>query len=196
MHNGPLNKGQEVAPGIVIHDNIIQNSKELIDLANIDQNIWQDALVYTDRSSKDKSYRSAQTVNIPFHYSMRNEWFNVYKIIWEYSQMYAAKQGSEFYVMEDIEVIHYKKNSDFFKEHVDKGKENTREVSALLYLNDVELGGETYFKKFDVSIKPKAGRLVFFPSNYVYIHEAKPPISNDKFLIVTWLKLKKDYIDN
>jgi hypothetical protein len=35
-------------------------------------------------------------------------------------------------------------------------------------------------------VKPKAGRLLMFPANYAYEHEALPPKSGEKFVVVTW----------
>jgi prolyl 4-hydroxylase len=60
-------------------------------------------------------------------------------------------------------------------------------ISALLYLNDVQ-GGETHFTYFNTSVSPKAGRLVVFPSNYAYTHEAYPPIEGYKYVCVFWTR--------
>ena len=96
------------------------------------------------------------------------------------------QNDAPFSNMEYLQLLHYSTGEGFYKPHADSGPGAQRIFSALLYLNDVEEGGETYFEKFDVKIKPKAGRLALFPSNYVYGHEARPPKSNDKFVIVTW----------
>ena len=58
----------------------------------------------------------------------------------------------------------------------------------MLYLNNVDSGGETYFNNFDLGIQPISGRLVMFPAQYPFMHESKSPISNDKFAVVTWFK--------
>jgi hypothetical protein len=44
--------------------------------------------------------------------------------------------------------------------------------SLVLYLNDDYEGGEIKFKDYNITIKPKAGSLVIFPSNM--IHEVLP----------------------
>lgn len=60
-----------------------------------------------------------------------------------------------------------------------------RQVTFIFYLNDVEDGGETEFKF--LKIKPKRGRLLFFPSDEIYIHRGNVPRSNDKYIITNWL---------
>lgn len=44
------------------------------------------------------------------------------------------------------------------------------DYGAVIYLNDNYEGGEIYFPDHNIDFKPKAGTLVFFPSNNMYIH--------------------------
>jgi len=57
----------------------------------------------------------------------------------------------------------------------------------FFYLNDVEEGGETYFDTIDFTVQAKTGRLVIFPPLWTYPHSGRPPISDDKFIIGTYL---------
>jgi hypothetical protein len=57
----------------------------------------------------------------------------------------------------------------------------------LLYLNDVESGGETEFLYQDIKIEPKAGQLVIAPAGFTHTHRGNVPTSNDKFIITSWL---------
>jgi len=70
-----------------------------------------------------------------------------------------------------------------------------RTWTFMVYLNDVEEGGETYFERLNLKIKPKAGRAILwcnlFPlgiPNPKTLHEAFTPISNDKFVITKWFR--------
>jgi predicted 2-oxoglutarate/Fe(II)-dependent dioxygenase YbiX len=54
----------------------------------------------------------------------------------------------------------------------------------VLYVNDNYEGGEIYFPRFDLEVKPEAGDLVIFPSTYIYEHASKPIISGTKYAIV------------
>lgn len=64
---------------------------------------------------------------------------------------------------------------------------SNRVFSMIVYLNDVEEGGETGFLYSDLKIKPKKGALVIFPSAFPFVHCGFKPISNDKYIIATWL---------
>jgi 2OG-Fe(II) oxygenase superfamily len=63
----------------------------------------------------------------------------------------------------------------------------TRVLSLILFLNDVAEGGETEFPDHDVSVKPRAGKLLLFPSAFTHIHVAKPPVSSKKYVFISWL---------
>ena len=88
--------------------------------------------------------------------------------------------------MEPISMLEYLAGDGFYKPHTDFGPEMPRTISAVLYLNNVEEGGETYFDQFDLGINPMEGRLILFPSTFPYSHEARSPISGNKYILVTW----------
>jgi prolyl 4-hydroxylase len=62
-----------------------------------------------------------------------------------------------------------------------------RYLVFLWYLNDVAAGGETRFPQLDVSVAPRAGRLLMFPPYWMYQHEGRPPVSGDKYILSTYL---------
>jgi hypothetical protein len=74
-----------------------------------------------------------------------------------------------------------------FMEHHDHGYSYNCTVSLVAYVNDDYEGGELYFRLQNLNIKPKAGDLYIFPSNYMYPHQAKPVTSGTKYSIVTML---------
>ena len=64
-----------------------------------------------------------------------------------------------------------------------------RDISLLLYLNDNYEGGKLKFTRLNYTYKPKAGDLVFFPSNHIFTHESTPLTVGVKWAIVSWAKL-------
>jgi hypothetical protein len=85
----------------------------------------------------------------------------------------------------------YRNNGeDLFDTHVDiKDHESSRRfLSFLFYLNTVKTGGETIFE--GMTINPKAGRLVIFPPMWMFPHKGCCPISNDKYILTTYLHYK------
>jgi len=73
-----------------------------------------------------------------------------------------------------------------------------RVLTLLMYLNDVEEGGETYFDELDVMVTPKKGRALLWTNvqnsnpNLVDLrtrHEAKPVINGVKYVANRWIHL-------
>ncbi|MCB5188153.1 2OG-Fe(II) oxygenase [Methylobacillus caricis] len=87
----------------------------------------------------------------------------------------------------------YPKNQGYFRWHADSigGDTGDRVVAMVLYLNDVEKGGETEFFHQGIKISPKAGYLVLFPAGWNYMHCGHMPISGDKYIISTFIKVKR-----
>jgi hypothetical protein len=67
-----------------------------------------------------------------------------------------------------------------------------RFMSLIVYLNDVEEGGQTEFW-FGEKIKAEKGKAVIFPSNFPFIHKGNIPISNDKYILQIFLNNPPDY---
>jgi hypothetical protein len=96
----------------------------------------------------------------------------------------------EQYALEQIRIKRYLNNgSEQFKEHVDVGDYNSarRFLVFFLYLNDVEVGGETSFPSLDLHIQPKCGSILVFPPLWMYPHEGRLPVSGDKYIVGSYL---------
>lgn len=93
---------------------------------------------------------------------------------------------------------YYKEHCDYFFPLTKEFKTYTewmgqRTWTFMVYLNDVEEGGETYFKHLKLRIKPEQGKAVFWNNLYrngvpnpKTMHEATPPKSGDKYVITKW----------
>ena len=71
------------------------------------------------------------------------------------------------YSFEEYRVKYYDNNGhDQFKDHVDVGDYNSarRFLVMFLYLNTVEVGGETMFTRIGESVSPQTGRVLMFPA--------------------------------
>ena len=72
--------------------------------------------------------------------------------------------------------------------HVEQSlKYNKRAMAFTIYLNDVEEGGETEFLYQSIRVKPKTGRIVIWPAGFPFVHRGNSPISNEKYLITSWM---------
>jgi len=61
-----------------------------------------------------------------------------------------------------------------------------RLLAWMVYLNDVEEGGETEFLYQHLRVKPKQGTLVIWPASFTHTHRGNPPLSNEKYIITGW----------
>ena len=94
--------------------------------------------------------------------------------------------------MENIRIKKYEANGkDVFKNHVDvlrsQGPSSKRFLVFIMYLSDVEEGGETSIPRYNIKCKPKAGRLLMFPPFWTHPHQGEKVIKGTKYQIMTYL---------
>lgn len=92
---------------------------------------------------------------------------------------------------EAFNFVKYDGAGTHFKIHADHGPAYVTTVSVVAYINDDYEGGEIYFPRFNLTIKPKKGDIVVFPSTYIYEHASNDMISGTKYSIV----IMTDYND-
>jgi predicted 2-oxoglutarate/Fe(II)-dependent dioxygenase YbiX len=63
----------------------------------------------------------------------------------------------------------------------------TRDISIVGYLNDDFEGGETFFDRQNIKVKPKQGNVLVFPSYYTHPHQSLPVIRGRKYSFTSWL---------
>lgn len=84
----------------------------------------------------------------------------------------------------------YPAREGFYRMHVDAGHPQVfdRILAILLYLNDVETGGETHFPHFDLKVSAREGRMVLFPVHWPHMHAGLEPQSGDKYILTSFLR--------
>jgi hypothetical protein len=91
---------------------------------------------------------------------------------------------------ESIHLLRYGKTGHL-PAHQDQGV-SSRVLSSVMYLNDNYEGGEIEFVNSGVRIKPEAGSIIFFPSNFLYIHEVYPITEGYRYSMPHWYHNIKD----
>lgn len=90
-----------------------------------------------------------------------------------------------------FQVQRYTKAIGHYREHVDSfpwhAPTASRALSLVVYLNDVDQGGETEFTLQEIKVKPVRGRICMFPSNFTHPHSGNPPLTSDKWMVSTFL---------
>lgn len=91
---------------------------------------------------------------------------------------------------EIMQIQKYDQNSGHYNGwHAETGnfEMSKRLFVFILYLNDVEEGGETELLYTGLKVKPKKGQLLIHPASYPFVHKGHTPISNHKYIVTTWL---------
>lgn len=193
---------QEVFAGIWVYKN--QINKNIIDnVENFlkkypDKYNWAEATV--GYAQKVPSYRDCvdfkiQNIQVMDMDNARKELND----IWQYAYDMQINAVKDYCRMYNIEMKYWEAMNfikygpgQHFQEHSDHGYSYIATVSLVSYPNDDYEGGELYFPKLKLTIKPEAGDIVIFPSTYLFSHVAKPVTTGTKYSIVTML----DYNDN
>jgi len=84
----------------------------------------------------------------------------------------------------------YPQHYGFYRQHVDSMPahwSSNRVLGCIVYLNTVEVGGETEFPMHGTSVQPVAGRIVLFPATFTHPHAGRPALSGDKWIISTFV---------
>lgn len=116
-----------------------------------------------------------------------------------------AKELEPFYncklrTMETPQILRYTKGSCYYphadadvvdRETMKWKRAVDRDYSLLIYLDQNYEGGELIFPNFDFKLRPQAGMMVAFPSDFRYLHGAMPVLSGVRHAIVSWCAIKK-----
>jgi len=95
------------------------------------------------------------------------------------------------------QVQKYLKNTGFYRSHIDGGPWSAGDVrnrilAAVIYLNTVEEGGGTFFDDHNITVDAVAGRISIFPAYWTHPHGGEVPISNDKWIISTFISVQNE----
>lgn len=195
---------QQLFPGVWKYSKVFDPQKNLVgrlEKTILDSNEkykWEDASVGHDEIILD--YRTCKDFKLgSFSNKEKDEYIKEFDSIWkdlceeqrgpveDYCNMYNIQMN----FWEWINVVKYGPG-DHFKEHADHGWSYVSTVSLVGYPNDDYVGGELYFPKLNLNIKPEAGDLYIFPSTYLFSHVALPVKEGLKYSFVTMLDYNDD----
>ncbi len=100
------------------------------------------------------------------------------------------------YRLDDINMQHYRKgqggyhhwHSEHYPHPTEASQKSLHRVLLwLIYLNDIEEGGETEFFYQQAKIKPTQGSLVLAPCGFTHTHRGHIPVSSDKYVLASWI---------
>ena len=163
-----------------------------------DKKEFQDAHVISSSSGErriDKNIRVVQDYALNYESGLtESNWLNFIGFLLKKVSTQYFNDRSIPYDITKIEAINLLKYTEggFYKPHIDSGASSHRELSAVIFLNNDYEGGMLQFfepgsKKLTLEIKPQPGKVILWPSNFLYPHQATPVIKGTRFTIVSWM---------
>lgn len=117
------------------------------------------------------------------------------KVLQESLEQYMSKYKfcnnfSAFGVAEGINIQHYLPNQGYHEWHCErtsaKFPNTTRHLVFMLYLNDVNNGGETEFYYQNIKVKPQKGKLIIWTADWTHTHRGITSPTEEKYIITGW----------
>ena len=201
VNSFPISPTYIVGGSIAVYENIWPENqttiKEIVSLtSDTSSNIrFSPSQTYRDEDIGNELHQSIRTscgLSIPSAAKFNKEFEKINKKSSELISSALHSYKNIFRIEEEIKdvevygLLKYSKG-EHYNFHYDGTTDSKRSVSVLIYINDDYEGGEIEFPNFKIKIKPKAGTLILFPSNYAYGHIAHPVTSGTKYVIATWL---------
>lgn len=168
----------QLSEGIEVFENFFLRSEEVIEIAENSTN-WRQG---TAGAGTDPKIRITDIHDLDPNTEMHKEMITIFIAgINEYGKRYP---GLKITKGEQLRVARYNKGGHYAP-HTDAG-DSKRTLSCILYLNDDFAGGNLFFPLQDITITPKPGMLVLFPSNFIYIHQSTPITEGCKYAVIGW----------
>jgi prolyl 4-hydroxylase len=192
----------EKAPFIAYYENVAnqQECKELTDLA---KGKLQPSAVLGDSKKKLSSARKSDQAWIHHNFNEK---------VLQISERIASIVGQPLNHAEKLQIVRYQPGGmfnahfDTFQSSSKLGREyllkgGQRIYTALLYLNTVQAGGETFFPALSLDISPTQGNLLVFENfsretNQVHLlarHGSRPLKEGEKWIATLWFREKPQY---
>ena len=110
------------------------------------------------------------------------------KLLMGYMQLYPEVQRLPTFTPTHARIQRYDKDGHFNSWHYERGGGSTQRrcLVYMTYLNDVEEGGQTYFKYQDKAIKPEVGKTVIWPADWTHTHKGIGPKEGYKYISTGW----------
>lgn len=107
-----------------------------------------------------------------------------------YSEKYSVLQTSDPHKIYTIKIQKTVPGGGYHAWHYENmlRSQAARLLTFILYLNDIEEGGETEFLYLHKRVKPKTGRLLIWPAGFTHTHRGNPPLKGSKYIITGWVE--------
>jgi prolyl 4-hydroxylase len=190
---------------IIIKENVIpqENIDEIMLLTNNTKDISH-ATIINDK--KEDSYETNLETRNTLWYHITDEMNKKFEeaVASCFTEHVAPRYNCQFKSYEPVQFLgypvggHYKGHNDgehFNFETRQWERVMERDVSFLFYLNDQYGGGELEFYDLGLTIKPKKGMMIAFPSYKEFAHKVHPVTWGHRYSLVSWVATQKKLYD-
>tara|TARA_Y100001972_G_scaffold95960_1_gene118265 strand:+ start:1610 stop:2239 length:630 start_codon:yes stop_codon:yes gene_type:complete len=190
---------------IIIKENIIppNNIEELMLLTNNTKDITNATVINKDKEGG--SEENLETRNTLWYAITEELAKNLEQAVAQcFREHVAPRYNCQFKAYEPVQFLgyppggHYKGHNDgesFNYETRQWERCMPRDISFLFYLNDQYGGGELEFGDLGLTIKPKKGMMIAFPSYKEFAHKVHPVTWGHRYTLVSWVATQKHLYD-
>ena len=190
---------------IIIKENVIpqENLEEIMLLTNNTKDISNATII--NKNKEDGCEENLETRHTLW-YNITEEMHKQFEqaVASCFRDHVAPKYNCQFKSYEPVQFLgypvggHYKGHNDGEHFNYETGKWERlmeRDVSFLFYLNDQYGGGELEFYDLGLTIKPKKGMMIAFPSYKDFAHKVHPVTWGHRYSLVSWVATQKNLYD-
>jgi hypothetical protein len=183
-------------PSLVIYDDCMtpEQCVTTIELAQAFQVKAEHTMYYKRHITKERNDHQLFLYNHPHNqpFSQRfQQWMQ------PHFKKYQKEWDIEGHIQDLIDPFYKIQRSDtsggFTAKHFEQSEGrgmSQRFAVWMIYLNDDFEGGETYFPRQDIELKPKTGSLVIWPAAYTHPHHAVNNLKGTKWIATGWFRFK------
>ena len=178
---------KEYCEKVIRHFNQLQDSNKILtrqDIENASPNDKKNKVYFLESEQNE----SIQKINDVFIEEFK-------KIVWGCYEQYVKKYG----VLYDMNRHSFSESFKIQRTDVSEGyhvwhceqsslRYSNRLMLSILYLNDVEEGGETEFLYQCKRVMSKQGTVMLCPASYTHTHRGNPPLKGSKYIMNTWIQ--------
>jgi prolyl 4-hydroxylase len=192
--------GRMREPQIIIYGNIL-SPEECDQLIGFSKPKLKPSTIVENETGEEKVIGERTSEGAFFH---REENAFVRKIEMRLAKLmgWPLENGEGIQILHYVAGAEYRPHYDFFAPeypggavHMQKGGQ--RVATLIMYLNDVESGGETIFPEIDFSVTPRKGGAVFFSYcdaagklDRLTLHGGAPVKRGEKWIATKWVRQK------
>lgn len=186
-------------PFILHLDNVI-SPEECAELIDLSKDRLQPSRVVDSNTGEERTATGRTSKGMYFSINENELITKLEKRFSELTQ-FPVENGEGLQVLNYQVGEEYKAHFDYFPPHrIEDDKGGQRVGTLLIYLNDVEAGGETVFPKVGAAIVPKKGSAVYFhytnrfgQVDRMSVHSSIPVAKGEKWVATKWIRQNAIY---